>query len=173
MYARSLYTLSTLVFVASGAAFAATLTTVPNAQHGQELAARLCSNCHLVGNAEQQQANADVPSFHEIANKEGQSAGAIMAHIMLPSTRCRQFLSRRASLPTSPPTFSAFDRRSKKLEAVVPLVNHHPVRGRAGFECRSADWGPWSGGRLRSAGLCKVPCNRPNGNVARAHSTAV
>ena len=33
---------------------------------------------------EQQQANADVPSFHEIANKEGQSAGAIMAHIMLP-----------------------------------------------------------------------------------------
>ena len=84
MYARSLYTLSTLVFVASGAAFAAPVTTVPNAQHGQELAARLCSNCHLVGNAEQQQANADVPSFHEIANKEGQSAGAIMAHIMLP-----------------------------------------------------------------------------------------
>ena len=57
--------------------------------------------------------------------------------------------SRRASLPTSPPTFSAFDRRSKKLEAVVPLVSHHPGRGRAGFECRSADWGPWSGCRLR------------------------
>ena len=51
---------------------------------GKELAARLCSNCHLVGTSEQQQTNADVPSFHEIANKEGQSAGAIMAHIMLP-----------------------------------------------------------------------------------------
>ena len=78
------YTLSTLVFVASGAAFAAPVTSAPNSQHGKELAARLCSNCHLVGTSEQQQANADVPSFHEIANKEGQSAGAIMAHIMLP-----------------------------------------------------------------------------------------
>ena len=71
-------------FVASGATFAAPVTNVPNAQHGQELAARFCSNCHLVGNSEQQQANADVPSFPEIANKEGQSAGAIMVHIMLP-----------------------------------------------------------------------------------------
>ena len=43
------------------------------------------------------------------------------------NTRCRQFLSRRASLPTSPPTFSAFDRGSKALEAMVPLVSHHPV----------------------------------------------
>jgi hypothetical protein len=39
---------------------------------------------NLIGNDEQQQANVDVPSFQEIANKEGQSAGTIMAHIMLP-----------------------------------------------------------------------------------------
>jgi hypothetical protein len=52
--------------------------------------ARLCSNCHLVGNADQQQANSDVPSFHEIANEEGQSADAIMVHISL-NIRCRQF----------------------------------------------------------------------------------
>jgi mono/diheme cytochrome c family protein len=52
--------------------------------HGKELAGRLCSSCHLVGNGEQRQANADIPSFHEIANKEGQTAGAIMAHIVLP-----------------------------------------------------------------------------------------
>ena len=59
-------------------------TSAPNPDHGKTLAASLCSNCHLVGNAEQQQANADVPTFEEIANKEGQSAGAIMAHIMMP-----------------------------------------------------------------------------------------
>ena len=73
-----------LVLVASGGTIAAPVTSVPNTQHGQQLAARLCSNCHIVGNVEQKQANADVPSFHEIANKEGQGASEIMAHIMLP-----------------------------------------------------------------------------------------
>jgi hypothetical protein len=34
--------------------------------------------------SQQQEALADVPSFNEIANKEGQTAGAIVAHIMLP-----------------------------------------------------------------------------------------
>ena len=84
MYARALYTFSMLGLVVSGGTIDAPVTSAPNSQHGKELAARLCSNCHLVGTSEQQQANADVPSFHEIANKEGQSAGAIMAHIMLP-----------------------------------------------------------------------------------------
>jgi mono/diheme cytochrome c family protein len=51
--------------------------------HGQSLAERLCSNCHLVG-AGQQQANVDIPSFREIANKRAQTEGAIMAHIVLP-----------------------------------------------------------------------------------------
>ena len=50
---------------------------------GKELAKQLCANCHLV-DSQQQQANVDVPSFNEIANKDGQTAGAIMAHIMLP-----------------------------------------------------------------------------------------
>jgi mono/diheme cytochrome c family protein len=50
---------------------------------GKELAKQLCANCHLV-DSQQQEANVDVPSFNEIANKEGQTAGAIMAHIMLP-----------------------------------------------------------------------------------------
>jgi mono/diheme cytochrome c family protein len=50
---------------------------------GKELAKQLCANCHLV-DSQQEQTNADVPSFNEIANKDGQTAGAIMAHIMLP-----------------------------------------------------------------------------------------
>jgi hypothetical protein len=59
------------------------LTNASDAGHGKQLASRLCSNCHLIGDFEQQQANADVPSFQEIANKAGQSAGAIMgAHFI-------------------------------------------------------------------------------------------
>jgi mono/diheme cytochrome c family protein len=57
--------------------------SAPDPTRGKTLAARLCANCHLVAR-EQQHANVDVPSFAEIAKREEQSAGAIMAAIMLP-----------------------------------------------------------------------------------------
>jgi mono/diheme cytochrome c family protein len=61
------------------------VTSQPDPEQGKALAEKLCTNCHLVGSAQQQQpANADVPSFAEIANREDQSAGAITARIMLP-----------------------------------------------------------------------------------------
>jgi mono/diheme cytochrome c family protein len=61
------------------------VTSQPDPVKGKVLAEKLCTNCHLVGSAQQQQpANADVPSFPEIANLEGQTAGAITARIMLP-----------------------------------------------------------------------------------------
>jgi mono/diheme cytochrome c family protein len=61
------------------------VTSQPDPVQGEVLAEKLCTNCHLVGSAQQQQpANADVPSFPEIANLEGQTAGAITARIMLP-----------------------------------------------------------------------------------------
>ena len=56
----------------------------PDLRHGKELAEKLCTNCHLVGSVEQQHANADVPSFREIGNAPGQTAGAVMARIILP-----------------------------------------------------------------------------------------
>ena len=84
MGARTIWLLFMLVLFPGGETFGGPVTSEPNAQHGKELAAQLCSNCHLTGNDEQQQANVDVPSFQEIANKEGQSTGTIMAHIMLP-----------------------------------------------------------------------------------------
>src|SRR6188768_3427512 len=96
-----------LILLLATTAFAGPVTNAPDATHGQELASKLCSNCHLVGSGQQEQANADVPSFHEIANKQGQIAGAIMAHIVRPSTQCRQSQSQRVNLPTFPPTFSA------------------------------------------------------------------
>ena len=65
-------------------AIAAPLPGQPDPVQGKALAERLCTNCHLVDSAQQSHANADVPSFHEIGNREGQTAGAITAHIILP-----------------------------------------------------------------------------------------
>ena len=73
-------------------------TSKPDPRHGKELAERLCTNCHLVGSAKQQHANADVPSFHEIGNAEGQSAGAVTAHIILPKHPMPQIPLTRSEL---------------------------------------------------------------------------
>jgi mono/diheme cytochrome c family protein len=73
-----------LILLLATPAFADPVTNAPYPTHGRELTSRLCSNCHLVGSGQQEQTNADVPSFHEIAEKQGQTADAIMAHIMLP-----------------------------------------------------------------------------------------
>ena len=63
---------------------AGVVTPPPDAAHGKQLAERLCSNCHLVGDAHQSKALADVPTFAEIATRENRTAGDIMARIMLP-----------------------------------------------------------------------------------------
>jgi mono/diheme cytochrome c family protein len=81
MDARLVLTLGLTLF--AGSAFAGPVTSAPDAAHGQELAQRLCSNCHLVTSG-QEHANVDVPSFHEIANMQGQTEGAIMAKIVIP-----------------------------------------------------------------------------------------
>src|SRR5262245_39731850 len=60
----------TLLVAATPALAGAPATNAPDPMNGQELASRLCSNCHLVGSGQQEQANADIPSFHEIANKQ-------------------------------------------------------------------------------------------------------
>jgi mono/diheme cytochrome c family protein len=79
------YVLAVLLLVLSVPLALAGVTSKPDPVQGKALAEKLCTNCHLVGSAAQQQpANADVPSFPEIANLEGQSAGAIAARIMLP-----------------------------------------------------------------------------------------
>ena len=88
-----------LVTFGAGSAVAGQVTSEPDPVHGQELAARLCSNCHLVGTSEQEHANVDIPSFKEIANKEGQTEGSIMASILLP----------KHPMPTIPLTKSEVD----------------------------------------------------------------
>ena len=74
-------------------------TSKPDPVHGKVLSEKLCTNCHLIGSAQQQQsANADVPSFHELANREGQTAGAITARIMLPKHPMPQIPLTKAEL---------------------------------------------------------------------------
>ena len=75
------------------------VTSEPDPVLGKSLAEKLCNNCHLVGSAQQQQpANADVPSFQEIANREDQTAGAIIARIMLPKHPMPQIPLTKAEL---------------------------------------------------------------------------
>jgi mono/diheme cytochrome c family protein len=71
------------LLLTAGRAFAGAVTSLPDPAHGKQLAESLCMTCHLVGSG-QEHANVDVPSFHEIAGKSGQTEGAIMAHIVLP-----------------------------------------------------------------------------------------
>jgi mono/diheme cytochrome c family protein len=72
-----------LLPLGAGASLAGPGTNLPDSKHGKELAQQLCSNCHFVA-SEQENAVADVPSFHEIANMEGQTAGSIMGKIIIP-----------------------------------------------------------------------------------------
>ena len=75
------------------------VTSKPDPAQGKILAEKLCTNCHLVESAQQQQpANADVPSFKEIAEREDQSAGAIAARIMLPKHPMPQIPLTKAEL---------------------------------------------------------------------------
>jgi len=84
MKIRIAFAAALLGMLAAGLALAGPVTSAPDPGHGAELAARLCSNCHLVGEIRQEHANVDVPSFPEIANREGQTAGSIKAFIILP-----------------------------------------------------------------------------------------
>jgi mono/diheme cytochrome c family protein len=82
MNARIVFVLASISVLCAGASFAG-VTSAPDPENGKQLAERLCSNCHLVESG-QEHAVADVPSFHEIANMEGQTEGSIMGKIIIP-----------------------------------------------------------------------------------------
>jgi mono/diheme cytochrome c family protein len=72
-----------LGLLAPTVALAAPIPGQPDPVQGKTLAESLCTNCHLVASG-QEHVSADVPSFREIANMEGQTAGDITAHLILP-----------------------------------------------------------------------------------------
>lgn len=83
MGARIVLTFALVSLSGIGAGLAGPVTSAPDPIHGQELAQRLCSNCHLVS-VTQEQVNVDVPTFNEIANMQDQTEGSIMAKIVIP-----------------------------------------------------------------------------------------
>lgn len=83
MDARIIFVFATLSLFGANASLAGPVTSAPDPEHGKVLAEKLCSNCHLVESG-QEHAVADVPSFHEIANMEGQTEGSIMGKIIIP-----------------------------------------------------------------------------------------
>lgn len=57
----------------------------PDAKTGHEIAAKLCSGCHIVDSSSAgASVSADVPSFEAIAGKPGQTAEAIAGRIVVP-----------------------------------------------------------------------------------------
>lgn len=59
-------------------------TAEPSAARGHELAARLCSGCHVVDRAGKASAPAGIGTFRGIANSPGQSADRISNILILP-----------------------------------------------------------------------------------------
>ncbi|MGH1420080.1 MAG: c-type cytochrome [Hyphomicrobiaceae bacterium] len=57
---------------------------LPDATRGQQLAERLCVNCHATADKTTPTQPADLPTFSEIANKNGQSAQHIRNILIAP-----------------------------------------------------------------------------------------
>lgn len=73
------------LLLSAGAAAAQQLPGQPDAAKGESLARRLCAICHIPeAGAPRLQGSADIPTFGEIAQKEGLSAEWIVNRIILP-----------------------------------------------------------------------------------------
>ena len=74
------------VAVSGTAGLAQQLPGQPDPAKGAELTKKLCSTCHISDpNAPRLQGTADVPTFREIARRDGQSLERITGKIMMPN----------------------------------------------------------------------------------------
>jgi len=69
------------------AASAQTIPGRPSPDQGARLASKLCVNCHLIGQESQAtgRVKADVPTFREIANLDGQTSERMTVLIISPN----------------------------------------------------------------------------------------
>jgi mono/diheme cytochrome c family protein len=84
---RSIITGTICLVAILSAAVAQTIPGRPNPDQGAQLASKLCVNCHLIGQESQAQSRvkADVPSFREIANLDGQTSERLTVLIISPN----------------------------------------------------------------------------------------
>jgi cytochrome c len=84
---RSRLALLTCALIAGASLFATVVQAQihPDAKTGHQIASKLCTGCHIVGEkAANATMPADVPTFDEIANKPGQTAEKIAGRIVIP-----------------------------------------------------------------------------------------
>ena len=73
---------TTCLIAIAGSSFAQPGPASP--QRGHELAARLCTNCHIIDRETSGTMRADVPSFPVIANRAGATAEHLAGRIIVP-----------------------------------------------------------------------------------------
>jgi mono/diheme cytochrome c family protein len=77
--------LAILIFWAISATFPASAQVgLADAKRGQELAARLCSGCHIVSPGSASTANADIPTFGAIASRADTTPERLAGRIIIP-----------------------------------------------------------------------------------------
>ena len=86
------YVLAALLLFLSVSLAVAGITSKPDPKQGKVLAEKLCTNCHLVGGAVQQEhANADVPSFRRLPTSKGRRQARLPRASCCPSIPCPRF----------------------------------------------------------------------------------
>lgn len=73
------------ICLGASVAWAQQIPGKPDPAKGSELAAKLCSNCHVSKATSGESVKADVPTFKEIANLEGRTEASIAGKIILPA----------------------------------------------------------------------------------------
>ena len=82
---RTLVLLLGLALGASAAAAQQPHPGKPDPKRGAEVADKLCSNCHVVEADTQDRIKADVPTFREIANLDGQNEPRLQGKMIMPA----------------------------------------------------------------------------------------
>lgn len=82
---RALLLLCGLIFGAAAAAAQQPHPGKPDPKRGAEVADKLCSNCHVVEAGTQDRIKADVPTFREIAELDGQDDNRLQGRMIMPA----------------------------------------------------------------------------------------
>ena len=77
-------TLLILLLAISAAGPASAQVGLADARHGKELAARLCSGCHIVAPGSAATANPDIPTFAAIAGRGDATPEHLAGRIIIP-----------------------------------------------------------------------------------------
>ncbi len=77
--------LVSVIGLGTSVAAAQSIPGKPDPAVGAELAAKLCSSCHVSKATSEAPVKADVPTFKEIANLEGRTEASIAGKIILPA----------------------------------------------------------------------------------------